>query len=170
MPKVKRGWGMHPGNPREILRLRPRLAPGAPLRMTGTAGCGRRVASRNGHSVSDARETQTGPPRLRRARSLQPPNHQPLISSGGPGIRTLMSLRTPVFKTGAIAVLPTLHTFLHPTATRGRNTPAAPSSDLSYPDRPERIRRPICGRHHPQGKPTRLPLSARSPVRDTGRG
>ncbi len=30
------------------------------------------------------------------------------VQSGGPGIRTLMSLRTPVFKTGAIAILPTL--------------------------------------------------------------
>src|SRR5512133_2132505 len=31
-----------------------------------------------------------------------------LIFDGGPGIRTQKSLRTPVFKTGAIAILPTL--------------------------------------------------------------
>jgi hypothetical protein len=36
------------------------------------------------------------------------PEFQSSIQSGGPGIRTLMSLRTPVFKTGAIAILPTL--------------------------------------------------------------
>lgn len=47
--------------------------------------------------------------------------------SGGPGIRTLMSFRTPVFKTGALAVLPTLQSAAQSTLTGPDTQGVAPS-------------------------------------------
>ena len=74
--------------------------------MDGGHGSGIQLARRDGERFAPAVWMRGSRKRRDVAAVSTSPN-------GGPGIRTLMSLRTPVFKTGAIAILPTLPT-LHP--------------------------------------------------------